>query len=62
MRPFEAAMVQAGTALGQLYYQYPRETVGVLTTTAWAAVSGYFLYAALQPEVRRRTRGAPRAK
>jgi hypothetical protein len=62
MRPFEAAMVQSGSALGQLCRQYPRETAGVLAAAAWATVSGYFLSEALKPAARRRAGGDAKSK
>jgi hypothetical protein len=58
MRPREAA----GAVLGQLCYQYPRETVGVLTAAAWAGLSCYFVCEALEGEARRSVRGSGRGR
>jgi len=48
-RPLEAAVIQSGAALEWLCREYPRETSDVLAAAAWAAVSAYFLSAALKP-------------
>jgi hypothetical protein len=47
--PLQAALIQSGLALGQLWCEYPRETGGVLALGAWATVFGYFVHAAFNP-------------
>jgi hypothetical protein len=45
----QAALIQWGAALAQLWCEYPHKISGVLATTAWAAVFAYFLSEALKP-------------
>ena len=47
--PLQAALIQSGAALGQLWREYPRETSDVLSAIVWAAVFAYFLSEALKP-------------
>jgi hypothetical protein len=52
--PLQAAAIQSGAALGELWCEYPRQTGAMLIAAAWAAVTGYFLHEAFHPSKPRR--------